>query len=272
MPHAKSLRRTFEGQGIRPAKGLGQNFLVDPTVIRRIVDAVHVLPGDNVLEIGPGTGALTVPLAEAGAALTAIEVDYRLEPLLEAAVPPSVRLVFSDALTLNWAEVSPGPLEGTTIVSNLPYAITSPILVKLLSRPFRRAVVMVQSEVADRLLAPPGSKDRGSLSLLREAHAEGQRLFEVRPESFFPRPKVASAVLELRHRPFSLHPRTEEVWKGLFTYRRKTLRRGLREAFPVTAEEAVHILGESELPEMARPEDLTLDEFNRLALNIFGTE
>jgi len=269
MPHRYGLGRILEDQGFRPAKGLGQNFLVDRSVVRRIVDAVHALPGDSVLEIGPGLGALTVPLAQAGANVSAVEVDERLRRPLEARLPEGVRLVIGDALALDWREVSPGALEDTLVVSNLPYGITSPLIIKLLSAPFGRAILMVQSEVAERMTAGAGRRERGSLTLLVESRSKVRRLFDVRPEAFFPRPKVASSVLELAPSHPPVHTRSEEVWKGLFSYRRKTLRRGLREAFGLSSEGSAEVLRQAGVREAARPEDLSLDDFSRLASSLF---
>lgn len=257
-------------EDIRPSKGLGQNFLVDQNIARKIVDAVQVTPDLPVLEIGPGTGALTRLLVEDGADVTAIEIDLRLKPLLEETLGDRARLIFQDALEGDWEGALGRPMDGVTVVSNLPYAITSPLLVKLLRSSFKRAVLMMQEEVAERILAPSGARARGSLTLLVESRAAGRCLFRVGPQAFHPKPKVSSAVVELRPVTRSLHPLVEDVWKGLFAYRRKSVRKGLREAFGVGPEEASHVLGEAGVAELARPEELTLDAFDALARAIHG--
>lgn len=262
--HHGLLARLSAG-GIRPSKRLGQNFLVDRRVARRIADVAVRAPGEPVLEIGPGTGVLTHELVAIGASVVALELDRRLEPYLAESVGRDVRLLFGDALKVDWTEALGRPLAQATVVSNLPYAITSPFLVRLLTNPFSRAVLMIQEEVADRLVAPVGSRQRGSLTLLREARAKAKKLFRVGPQAFTPRPKVTSAVVLFEAEPKELHPGTENTWKRLFGFRRKALRKALRDAFGLDAESAVALLREAGIDELARAEDLSLDEFDALA-------
>jgi len=265
MSTRHGLLARLSAGGIRPSRSLGQNFLVDRKVARRIAEVAVTAPGERVLEIGPGTGILTQELVTMGAEVVALELDRRLEPYLVESVGNDVRLVFADALEVDWAEVMGGALTRATVVSNVPYAITSPILVKLLSQPFERAVLMVQEEVADRLVAPVGSRQRGSLTLLREARARAKKVLCVGPQAFAPRPKVTSAVVLFEGEPKDLHPRTEKTWKGLFRYRRKAVRKALRDAFGLDAEHAMTLLREAGIDELARAEDLSLTEFDALA-------
>lgn len=255
--------------GVRPAREFGQHFLVDGNLVQKIVDATGVGPGDPVLEIGAGAGVLTSALVETGARVCAIELDRRLGPILRQTVGDRAQVIFEDALEADWEKAAGAPLGEVTIVSNLPYNITSPVLVRLLGAPFRRAVLMMQEEVGTRLLAPPGERDRGSLTLLVESRADARFLFRVGPKAFFPPPKVGSAVLLLTPAHKSLHAQTESVWKGLFRYRRKTIRKGLQEAFDLTPAQALSTLETAGLETDLRPEDLALSQFDNLARALF---
>ena len=215
---------------------LGQHFLHDESVLARIAAALQISPGDRVLEVGPGEGALTRHLLAAGARVTAIEIDRNLAARLRATFAGESRfeLVEADVLAVDLAQlVAPEP---TAIVGNLPYYITSPIVRKTLELGDRiaRAVFLVQKEVAERIAAGPGSRDYGYLSVLCRLRSEPEYLFRVRPGSFRPPPKVESAVVRLTPRPGPQpEPRFLQFLEAAFRQPRKTLRNNLASLYPL---------------------------------------
>ncbi|HXJ36322.1 MAG TPA: 16S rRNA (adenine(1518)-N(6)/adenine(1519)-N(6))-dimethyltransferase RsmA [Candidatus Eisenbacteria bacterium] len=230
----RDARDALAASGLRPRKRWGQHFLCDPGVARRIVETAGIGPGSAVLEIGPGLGALTGALAERAARLYLVEIDPGLAVRLEEryADRPQVRVVAGDVLELPLATLVREP--EVTVVANLPYNITTPILFRLLAlrERFPRAVVMVQREVATRLAAKPGGRDWGVLPALVQTFAEVRVAFGVSRRSFLPPPRVESAVVDVR---WSLAPRVDvgdletyrQVVRAAFGQRRKTLRNAL---------------------------------------------
>ncbi len=264
-PIPASLRQLLPDPSFRPQPGWGQNFLLDQRIAQRMVDALEPAPGQRVLEIGPGTGSLTRLLLATQAAVAAIEIDRRLEAALGPLTQQGLRLTWGDALALDWQEVLGGAVEEALIVSNVPYAISGPLLVRIVKSRPRCALVMVQAEVADRLLAPVGDSRRGSLTLVREAHAHAELLFRVKGAAFWPAPEVTSAVLRLWPRAAAVEQGAEWIWTNLFHYRRKTVRRSLQEAFSLSPKEALAILAEAGLDSRLRPQELPLGAFESLA-------
>ena len=254
-------------------KRLGQNFLVDPNIIRKIVAVAELSPDDEVLEVGPGRGILTEALSRAARRVIAIEIDPQLHRLLEAkrqADWPNVRLACGDALTYPLEDLS----AGTIVVANLPYYISTPLLFRLLEhRPrFPRLVLMLQNEVADRLVARPGSADYGVLSVMVQYAAHVTKAFTVSANCFRPRPDVGSAVVLLRAKTTALLLPQEEkalgtVVKAAFAHRRKTLVNSLRdegyEPQPVSA-----VLADMGISAAARAETLRLEQFVSLARSL----
>lgn len=232
------LRSLLSAHGLRPSRALGQHFLADPNTARRIVTLSGVGPGDHVLEIGPGVGSLTVALAGVGARVTALELDRHLLPVLDdalgrAGVASSVQVVQGDALAVDLDAL----LGGTphVMVSNLPYNVAVPIVMRMLGEvpAIERMLVMVQREVGDRLAAGPGTKDYGSVSVRVGYYAKARRVGLVPPTVFLPPPKVDSALVELvRHvSPPVDVPSVEALFslvRAGFSQRRKMLRRVLR--------------------------------------------
>jgi 16S rRNA (adenine1518-N6/adenine1519-N6)-dimethyltransferase len=181
---------------LRPSRRLGQSFLIDESVPRRIVEFAALGPGDWVLEIGPGLGALTFELHQAGVPTLAVERDVRLARVLARHLGPPVQLVAMDALRLDWQRIA---RRAPVLLSNLPYPITSDTLLALCHSPppVRRAVLMLQREVAERIAAPPGHSERSSLSVLVQLCFDVRTVRQAGPECFWPRPKVHSAVVRL---------------------------------------------------------------------------
>ncbi|MBA3658228.1 MAG: ribosomal RNA small subunit methyltransferase A [Gemmatimonadales bacterium] len=247
----------------RPKRRLGQHFLSDPRILARIADALGAGPSDTVLEIGPGPGGLTAALAERAGRVIAIEKDRDLADALQARFH-NVTVVEGDALELDWRSVAGSDY---LLAGNIPYNITTPLIDKALDPPPpRRLVFLVQREVADRLIAAPGTGEYGALTVGVQAAATAERLFSVPAGAFRPRPDVDSAVLRLTPRAIPLVPDAERrafrrLVVGLFSYRRKQLLRGLRE-FTGWESERVHALIESAaMVPTERPEQLAPEQF-----------
>ncbi|HKQ09257.1 MAG TPA: 16S rRNA (adenine(1518)-N(6)/adenine(1519)-N(6))-dimethyltransferase RsmA [Blastocatellia bacterium] len=276
---------------ITPKKSLGQNFLADPQVARRIVDRVAPEPHDLILEIGPGTGALTALLAEAGGYLVAIEIDRRLiEELQSRFAGDRVTIIEADALAVDWNEVLDRAgtawrnATGMTgeprarVVANLPYYISTPIIERLMAtgRRLFDMTLMLQSEVVERIASPPGSREYGYLSVLVQYHCLATKLFEVSPAAFRPRPKVQSAILRLlvRQQPaVDVADRAGffALVRAAFAQRRKTIANNLKAARLALGinEEIDAVLARAGIEPMRRAETLSLDEFAKLFHALF---
>lgn len=256
--------------GIRMSKKLGQNFLIDEHVVKSIVDAADIKPGDAVLEVGPGIGTLTQGLAEAGANVTAVEIDRRLLEVLSKTLEgyENVRIVHGDILRINVAETVGAPRY--KVVANLPYYITTPIIMGLLEArmPIDVLVTMVQKEVAQRMVASPGTKDYGALSVAVQYYTKAEIMFVVKPDSFIPAPSVDSAVIRCTVRdtpPVQVDEKTFfKVVKAAFAQRRKTLLNTLK-ITGVPVETLKIILEKAGIDGTRRGETLSLDEFAALS-------
>lgn len=248
----------------RPRKRFGQNFLQSPNVVGQILSSLHLQPEDNVIEIGPGKGALTQYLLKGLNKLTAIEIDRDLQALLCNTFGHTghFNLICDDALRVDYAQFS----DNIRIVGNLPYNIATPLMLYLLtfSARIKDMYFMVQKEVALRLAAEPGTKDYGRLSVMVQYHCEVEYLFEVPPESFYPEPKVDSAVICLRphkHSPYkevSMDVLQIVVAKA-FSMRRKTLFNNLK---PLVSSLNLLKLG---IDPGRRPEQISVLEYVSLA-------
>ncbi len=256
-----------------PIKRLGQNFLIDPNIVRKIVALAELGPGDHVLEIGPGRGILAEALSQAAGHVTAIELDPRLHAYLKTrqAELPNVELVCADALAYPVEQLP----AGTIVVANLPYYISTPLLFRLLDQRgrFPRMVLMLQSEVADRLVAKPGGSDYGVLSVMAQYAADITKSFRVSAQCFRPRPEVASAVVLLRAKEDGRLSQEAEVAfralvKAAFAHRRKTLINSLRdEGYELSR--ITEALQRLEIIPTRRAETLSVEDFLRLA-SAFG--
>jgi len=248
-----------------PNKRLGQNFLIDPNIVHKIVALAELGPSDHVLEIGPGRGILTEALCHAAGRVTAVEVDPRLHAYLETrqAELPNVELVCEDALAY---PVERLPI-GTVVVANLPYYISTPLLFRLLDQRgrFPRMVLMLQAEVADRLVASPGGSNYGVLSVMAQYAAEITKSFRVSAQCFRPRPEVASAAVLLRTKERTRLSRQEEVAfralvKAAFAHRRKTLVNSLKDE-RYDQKQVTDALNSLNLSPTARAEVLSVGQF-----------
>jgi 16S rRNA (adenine1518-N6/adenine1519-N6)-dimethyltransferase len=274
-----SPRQALRRLGRVPAKRLGQHFLIHQATAERIAASIDPGPGDVVVEIGGGLGALTAPLSRSGARVIAVEIDAELaaflrQELLAEAPEESLAILCIDILQLDLGELYHRFQRKLKIIGNLPYNISSPVLFKLMEsgQCLERAVLMLQDEVAERLLAEPGSRDHGILSVMMAYHCERRRLMRVRASQFYPPPKVDSTVVSLILRPWPEPPRVEPNWllrvvKAAFAYRRKTLKNSLLTGdLPGLSPEVLEtILQEAEIESRRRPESLTVQEYLRLA-------
>jgi 16S rRNA (adenine1518-N6/adenine1519-N6)-dimethyltransferase len=251
---------------IRPRKRFGQNFLHDPAVLARIVAAIAPQMGDAMIEIGPGQGALTIPLLDRLEHLEVVELDRDLIPGLRALAPPERLTIHSaDALRFDFAARAPHG-GGLRIVGNLPYNISTPLLFHLLDQAgaIRDMHFLLQKEVVERIVAPPGSKRYGRLTVMVGARARARQLFTVGPGAFRPAPKVESAVVRIEPLAESLVPAGlqgtfRKVVNQAFSNRRKTLRRALSGILDTEAIAAAGVDGG------LRPEDLGILDFLGLA-------
>ena len=275
-------------------KAFGQNFISDPQIIEAIADAGRVGPEDTVVEIGPGKGALTCTLAERAARVIAVELDAEVIPLLKGnlAGAPNVEVVNEDILKFDWSRAVGGPFATEKqcmpenpcnsgvlrIIGNLPYYITTPILLGIFEKnvPAESITVMVQKEVAERICASAGGKDYGVLSICLQYYADCSYVLDVPAEYFSPRPKVDSAVVHMTLKKERLLAPEEEqqffaLVKKAFSQRRKTLLNSLvgycpaPGAAPVQKEDILKALAACGIDEKRRPETLSIEEFAALS-------
>ena len=259
---------------LRYRQSLGQNFLYDEGLLAELAEEAGVSEDEDVLEIGPGCGSLTKHLCDAAGHVLAVELDERLIPLLEAflAEKKNLTVVRGDVMSLNLAEVTAGLRKPFAVVANIPYYITTPLIRLLLSGslPVSRLALMVQQEVADKILASPGEDGWGPLSILCRFLCEPRLAVKVPAERFTPPPKVDSAfvVLPLREKP-AVEVRDREMFfrvaSAAFALRRKTMVNNLCATFRVDRAQALGWMAEAGLDEKIRGEKLTLEELAALA-------
>ncbi len=263
---ARRLRELLDTHGVRPKKSLGQNFVVDPNTIRKVVQIAELSTDERVLEIGAGAGSLTLALADAAAAVIAVEVDSGLLPILIDTVEavPNVEVRNEDALALDLSTV-----DADVLVANLPYNIAATLVLDVLERAPRisRLIVMTQQEVGERLAARPGSKVYGQTSVLAAYFADERVASTVSRRAFFPQPNVDSVIVRLDRKqppPAATGVPLADVVKAAFAQRRKMLRNSLvpLAGSPGAVETA---LDDARIKRTARAEEVDLDGFLRLA-------
>lgn len=264
MTHSRTRIHDLLGDaGLAPRRDLGQNFVADPNTVRRIASLAKVGPGDHVVEIGAGLGSLTLALAETGAAVTAVEVDRGVVPVLRDVVAeqPAVTVVEADATTADWSALLAAS-DAWTLVANLPYNVATPLVCDLLDDvpAIRSMLVMVQREVAERFAAPPGSKQYGAVSVKVAYWATASVVGLVPASVFVPRPNVESALVRIDRRDPPATDRTQmfSLVRTAFGQRRKMLRRSLAGVVGAEVFDAAGISPEE------RPEQLGLDAWVRL--------
>ena len=256
---------------------LGQNFLNDPEAVQRIAASLGDLTGRTVVEIGPGAGAITSALIARAKHVVAVELDSELAANLRAQYPPDRLSVHQhDVLTFDFAAESAKAQQQLLVFGNLPYYITSPILLKLAasSAAIDRAVLMVQREVAERVTARPGSRDYGSLSVTLQMYGQLETLFTLPPAAFSPPPEVHSSIFRWRFAPRFAELGVEEsgflpFMRSVFAQKRKTLSNNLR-ASGVAPDAIAFAFASAQIDSLARAEELTLESLAKLYLALQG--
>ena len=259
------------------SKGFGQNFIINPGICPRIAEAAGIGPGWGALEVGPGIGVLTEQLCKRADNVVSIEVDKRLPPLLEETMADydNFKLILNDVLKVDLKALLAEEFGGkpVAVCANLPYYITSPILMRLLEEklPIRNITVMVQKEAAQRLCAAPGTRDAGAISYAVAYYAEPKLLFSVQPGSFYPAPKVTSAVirLDVREKPAVTVPNGDEaaffaLIRAAFSQRRKTAANAIASGLGMPKDAVTAAIEAAGFDARIRPEALTLEDFAKI--------
>ena len=278
-------RAILEKYGFSFKKSLGQNFLIDTNILQRIIDFAELdKEASGAIEIGPGIGALTEQLAKNSKKVVAFEIDQRLLPILEDTLSPykHVKVIHNDVLKADVKEVIDqefSDIKDLMVVANLPYYVTTPIIMKLLEEnlPIRGIVCMLQKEVADRIAAKPGTKEYGSLSIAIQYYTVPETVMIVPKTVFIPQPNVDSAVIRLTRRPKPLVEVKDEAFfftitRASFAQRRKTLQNNLMSQLPNGKEKKELILSALDragIDPKRRGETLSIEEFGRLSDELY---
>ncbi len=274
------IKTLFEESGFRPKKMWGQNFMISPHAIELLIDSSHLEKEDVVIEIGPGLGVLTRELLQRAKHVISIEKDPQLPELLIPHVEPwkdKFTLIPNDFLETDLekifkqAEKIKGKKGQVRIISNLPYSVTTPVFEKVFESklPFDSMTITVQQELAERVVAKPGKKDYGALTLFVQLHTEPKITGKIKPAAFYPPPRIGSVVLDMlfhSNRPVKLKDQAlfTQVVRTSFGKRRKMLRNNLQD-LPFTKEQILQVLEKAGLAENRRPETLSIQEFADLA-------
>lgn len=281
LGNPKNTIQILDKYGFNFQKKYGQNFLIDSNVLEKITEAAMITKDDCVLEIGPGIGTMTQYLCESAGWVFAVEIDKNLIPILEDTLSDydNVTVINEDVLKLDIAKLAKEKNEGRPIkvVANLPYYITTPIVLGLLEGgvPLKSITIMVQKEVAERMQVGPGTKDYGALSLAVQYYCKPEIVCQVLPECFIPRPNVGSAVIRLdRYENPPIEVKDDKAMfkliRAAFNQRRKTLSNALSNAgIGISREKCVEALKTMGLSETIRGEALTLEEFAKLSDILF---
>ncbi len=279
----KTVRAILEKHGFSFSKALGQNFLINPNVCPAMAKEAVESDSDGVLEVGPGIGVLTAELCARAKKVVAVELDRRLLPVLSETLADfdNVEVVNGDVLKLDLHTLLREKFAGcrkVTVCANLPYYITSPVIMKLLEEklPIESIVVMVQKEAADRLCAEVGSREAGAVTVAVQYYAAARQLFKVGRGSFVPAPKVDSAVIRLDLRQDAVFAPADEAFffrmvRAAFAQRRKTALNGISAGLSLPKETVAAALGKAELAPDIRAEKLTMEQLCRLSDILFET-
>jgi len=269
-----SIRKELAEYGLIPKKRWGQHFLIDRNILNKVIRTAQVEKEDVVLEVGPGLGEMTLALARQAKRVIAIEIDPRLVEILKKkmAVYPNVEVVQKDVLKMGFNHFLLQEGQQIKVVANLPYQISTPLLFRFIEsrEVFSTLTLMLQKEVAERMVALPGEKEYGPLSIFTQLVSELSICFFIKPSAFFPPPKVESAVIHMGWKEKSMIELGDEKWfkrvvRGCFSYRRKTLTNALKHSdfpLPWNTEERMEKIG---IDPRRRPETLKIQEFINLA-------
>jgi len=269
-----SIRKELAEYGLTPRKRWGQHFLVDGNILNKIVQAADISREDTVLEVGPGLGEMTLALARQAKKVVAVEIDTKLVEVVrrKTASCPNVEVIGSDILKVDFRELTGKDRRPIKVVANLPYQISTPLLFRFIEEreTFSTLTLMVQKEVAERMVAPSGGKDYGPLSIFVQLFLDLSVRFSVKPSCFFPPPRVDSAVVRLTWKDTPVVGREEEDWfrnvvRGCLGYRRKTLSNALKHSGLALPEDAEGRMEKVGIDSRRRPETLAIDEFVRLS-------
>jgi len=269
-----SIKKELAEHGLIPRKRWGQHFLVDRNILNKVVRTAGLEKGDVVFEVGPGLGEMTLALARQVKKVIAVEIDRELVTILREKTKdfPNIVVIEGDVLKISFEEIYHQSDRPFSVVANLPYQISTPLLFRFIESRnlFSGLTLMLQREVAERMVASPGGKDYGPLSIFTQAVSNLSIEFTVKPSAFFPPPEVASAVIHMTWKDIPLVRPQEEGWfknvvRGCFGYRRKRLINALRHADLPLPEDVGERLGMIGIDPQRRPETLTLQEFVRLA-------
>jgi 16S rRNA (adenine1518-N6/adenine1519-N6)-dimethyltransferase len=269
-----SIRKELSEHGLFPWKRLGQHFLVDLNILNKVIRAARVGKEDVVVEVGPGLGGMTLALAREVKKVIAIEIDRKLVAILKEKVTghPNVEVVESDILKVDFKHLFHKEGHPIKVVANLPYQISTPLLFRFIEskEAFSTFTLMLQKEVAERMVAPPGRKEYGPLSIFVQMFLDVSIRFIIKPSAFSPPPKVESAVVHMIWKEKPMVQTNDEEWfkkvvKACFGYRRKTLSNALKHSqlsLPEFIESRMERIG---IDPRRRPETLTIEEFTKLA-------
>ena len=277
----RSMKEILTAHGFTFKKTLGQNFITDPHICPRMAEASGAEDGVGMLEIGPGIGVLTKELAKRASRVVAVELDDRLLPILDETLADyeNAKVIHDDAMKVDLDRLVAEEFAGlrVSVCANLPYYITSPVVMRLLESkiPFEQITVMVQKEAADRLCARPGTRDCGAVSLAIAYYAEAKKCFGVPRGCFHPAPNVDSAVISLKlHKNPPVSVKNEKnlfkTVRAAFSQRRKTLSNSLASSLGLPKEQIISAVERVGLAPTVRAENLSLEEFARLSDALFS--
>jgi 16S rRNA (adenine1518-N6/adenine1519-N6)-dimethyltransferase len=269
-----SIRQELKEYGLFPRKRLGQHFLTDRNILLKVVRTAEVTKEDTILEVGSGPGEMTLALAKKAGQVIAVEIDSKLIKLLRKKMSgiPNVKIILGDILKIDFSSLFREAGRPLKVVANLPYQISTPLLFRFIESRnlFSSLTLMLQREVVERMIALPGGKNYGALSVIIQMVSHPSVQFIVKPSAFFPPPKVESAVVRLVWKEKPVSGREDEEWvkkvvKASFGYRRKTLINALKHSNLVPPDSIELKMGSIGIDPKRRPETLTLQEFIRLA-------